>query len=287
MKQLTVISGKGGTGKTTITAAFAALAQNKVMADADVDAADLHLILKPSIEKAEAFYGGRVPILDKDKCDECGLCIKKCRFEAIHDFVIDPIACDGCGVCAQICPKNAITMKEKLCGQWFLSQTRFGPMVHARLGIAEENSGKLVTIVRQQAKAVAEKKGETLILIDGPPGIGCPVIASITGVDLVLVVTEPTLSGIHDLERVLGVAGHFNVPTMVCINKYDINPENSERIKEYCRNNSITIAGEIPYNPIMTKAMVAKMTVIEFEADGALSSKIEAVWEEVKAGLQG
>jgi MinD superfamily P-loop ATPase containing an inserted ferredoxin domain len=165
MKQLTVISGKGGTGKTTITAAFAALAKNKVMADADVDAADLHLILNPSIEKEEDFYGGRVPCLDKNLCNECGLCIEHCRFEAIHDFVIDPITCEGCGVCAQICPQNAITMKEKLCGQWFISQTRFGTLVHARLGIAEENSGKLVTLVRQQARLIAEKERWIILLL--------------------------------------------------------------------------------------------------------------------------
>ena len=280
MKQLTVISGKGGTGKTSITAAFAALAKNHVMVDSDVDAADLHLILKPSIEKEEAFYGGRVPFLDKDKCDECGLCIEKCRFEAIHDFVIDPIACDGCGVCAQICPKNAITMKEKLCGQWFISQTRFGPLVHARLGIAEENSGKLVALVRQQARLIAEKEKRDYIIIDGPPGIGCPVISSISGVDLVLAVTEPTLSGIHDLERILGVARHFNVSAMVCINKSDINRENAERIKIYCQKNRISVAGEIPYDPIVTKAMVAGKTIVEF-ADGPAATEIKKLWKKV------
>lgn len=286
MKQLTVISGKGGTGKTTITAAFAALAQNKVMADADVDAADLHLILKPSIEKAEAFYGGRVPFLDKDKCDECSLCIEKCRFEAIHDFVIDPIACEGCGVCAQICPKNVITMKEKLCGQWFISQTRFGPLVHARLGIAEENSGKLVALVRQQARLIAEKEKRDYIIIDGPPGIGCPVISSISGVDLVLAVTEPSLSGIHDLERILGVARHFNVPAMVCINKSDINQENTEKIKIYCQKNRISVAGEISYDPIVTKAMVAEKSIVEFD-DGSISTEIKKTWTNVEISLRG
>jgi MinD superfamily P-loop ATPase len=280
MKQLTVISGKGGTGKTTITAAFASLAKNKVMADADVDAADLHLILNPSIEKEEDFYGGRVPCLDKNLCDECRLCIEHCRFEAIQDFVIDLIACEGCGVCAQICPKNAITMKENLCGRWFISQTRFGPLVHARLGIAEENSGKLVTLVRQQARLIAEKEKMDYIIIDGPPGIGCPVISSIGGVDLVLAVTEPTLSGIHDLERILGVARHFNVPAMVCINKSDINQENAERIKTYCQKNRISVAGEIPYDPIVTKAMVAGKTVVEFD-DGLISTQIRTTWNNV------
>jgi len=286
MKQLTIISGKGGTGKTTITAAFAALSGNQVMADGDVDAADLHLILNPSIRKEEPFYGGRAPILDKDKCDQCGLCIEHCRFQAINDFNIDLISCEGCGVCAQVCPQDAIKMEKKLCGQWFISETRFGLMVHARLGIAEENSGKLVTLVRQQAKLIAEKENKDLVIIDGPPGIGCPVIAAITGVDMVLVVTEPTLSGIHDLERILGVAHHFNVPAMICVNKMDINQENAERIKDYCQKNGLEIAGEIPYDPIVTKAMVAGKSIIEFN-NGYISTKIKEMWEKVETKLRG
>jgi len=284
MKQLTVISGKGGTGKTTITAAFAALAKNHVMADGDVDAADLHLILNPSIIKKESFYGGRIPVLDKSKCDECGLCVEHCRFDAIHNFTIDPISCEGCGVCVYVCPLNAITMKENLCGHWFLSETRFGPMVHARLGIAEDNSGKLVTLVRQQARLLTENNGKDLIIIDGPPGIGCPVIAAIGGVDLVLVVTEPTLSGIHDLERVLGVARHFDVPAMVCINKADINPENAETIRSYCKQNSIEVVGELPYDPIVTKAMVAGKSIVEFD-DGYISTGIKKMWKNVESSL--
>jgi len=281
MKQLTIISGKGGTGKTTITAAFAALAKNKVMADADVDAADLHLILNPRIEKEEAFYGGRLPFLDRSLCNECGICREKCRFEAINDkFIIDTIACEGCGVCVQVCPQKAISMQENLCGQWFISRTRFGPLVHARLGIAEENSGKLVALVRQQARLIAENENMDYIIIDGPPGIGCPVISSISGVDLVLAVTEPTLSGIHDLERVVGVARHFNIPAMVCINKSDINPEATEKIKDYCQQNQIEIAGEIPYDPVVTRAMVAGKTVVEFE-DGRITSKIKTIWDKV------
>ncbi|HJX30252.1 MAG TPA: ATP-binding protein [Thermodesulfobacteriota bacterium] len=284
MKQLTVISGKGGTGKTTITAAFAALAKNKVMADADVDAADLHLILTPSIEKEEDFYGGRVPCLDKNLCDECRLCIEHCRFEAIQDFVIDLIACEGCGVCAQICPKNAIAMKDNLCGRWFISQTRFGPLVHARLGIAQENSGKLVTLVRQQARLIAEKEKRDYIIIDGPPGIGCPVISSIGGVDLVLAVTEPTLSGIHDLERILGVARHFKVPAMVCVNKSDINPENTTRIRQYCDKNDIRMVGEIPYDRAVIQAMVAGKAVVEYDA-GPAATEIKKLWKEVESCL--
>jgi len=286
MKQLTVISGKGGTGKTTIAAAFAALSKNHVMADGDVDAADLHLILTPSVKKEEPFYGGRVPRLDKDKCDECGLCVENCRFDAIQDFTIDPISCEGCGVCAWVCPQKAIIMKENLCGQWFISETRFGPLVHARLGIAQENSGKLVTLVRQQARLIAENEGKDFIIIDGPPGIGCPVIAAITGVDLLLVVTEPTVSGIHDLERILGVAKHFNIPATVCINKMDINLENTEKINNYCRENGVGTAGEIPYDPIVTRAMVAGKSIVEFD-DGSISSKIKKLWENVETSLRG
>jgi MinD superfamily P-loop ATPase len=284
MKQLTVISGKGGTGKTSITAAFAALAKDHVMADSDVDAADLHLILKPTIIKKEVFCGGRVPSLNKDICNECGLCMEKCRFEAIHNFVIDPIACEGCGVCAHLCPQKAITLKQKQCGEWFISQTRFGPLVHARLGIAEENSGKLVTLVRQQARLIAEKEKLDYIIIDGPPGIGCPVISSIGGVDLVLAVTEPTLSGIHDLERILGVARHFNVPAMVCVNKSDINLENTTRIRQYCDKNDLRMVGEIPYDPIVTKAMVAGKTVVEFDA-GPAATEIKKLWKKVASCL--
>jgi MinD superfamily P-loop ATPase len=284
MKQLTVISGKGGTGKTTITAAFAALARNHVMADGDVDAADLHLILDPLPRKEELFYGGRVPTLDKNTCDECGLCVEHCRFDAIIDFAIDPISCEGCGVCAHVCPQKAITMKESLCGKWFISQTRFGPLVHARLGIAEENSGKLVTLVRQQARLIAENENKGLVIIDGPPGIGCPVIAALTGVDMVLIVTEPTVSGIHDLERVMGVARHFNVPAMVCINKADINPENAARITKHCEEKGVALAGEIPYDPIVTKAMVAGKSIVEFE-DGSIASEVKKIWGAVEETL--
>jgi MinD superfamily P-loop ATPase len=284
MKQLTVISGKGGTGKTTLTAAFAALAQNHVIADGDVDAADLHLILNPLPKKEELFYGGRVPALDKKACDECGLCAEHCRFDAIHDFTIDPISCEGCGVCAHVCPQRAITMKESLCGRWFVSQTRFGPLVHARLGIAEENSGKLVTLVRQQARMIAENENKELIIVDGPPGIGCPVIAALTGVDMVFVVTEPTVSGIHDLERVLGVARHFGVPATVCVNKADINPENAAKIKTYCDEKGIALAGEIPYDPIVTKAMVAKKSIVEFD-DGPIASEVRKIWGTVSEAL--
>jgi len=286
MKEIVIISGKGGTGKTVLTAGFATLAKRKVMADCDVDAADLHLILTPQIRKKEDFYGGRVPVMDESKCDECGACQEVCRFDAIHSFQIDLIACDGCGVCAAACPNDAIQMEENLCGEWFISDTRYGPMTHARLGIAEENSGKLVTAVRQQAKSIAQERDLDFIIVDGPPGIGCPVIASITGVDLVLVVTEPTISGIHDLERVLGVARHFGIPGVVCINKYDINLENSGRIREYCEELGVEVVGEIPYDPRVTKAMVNAKSVIEYPC-GAVTTEVEKMWEGVKHTLEG
>jgi len=284
MKQLTIISGKGGTGKTTITAAFATLSDSHVIADCDVDAADLHLILEPSIERSEEFYGGRTAVIDSDKCQQCDECIRVCRFDAIEDYTVDPISCEGCGICVHACPEGAVTMEMHMSGHWFISHTRCGPMTHAKLGIAEENSGKLVTLVRQQAKLIAEKESKKYIIIDGPPGIGCPVIAAITGVDLLLAVTEPTLSGIHDLERVVGVARHFNIPVVVCINKYDINPDNSFAIEEYCKKNELEVAGQILYDPDVTKAMVNKQSVIEYPC-GEVTNEITKIWKGVEHRL--
>ena len=285
MKQLTVISGKGGTGKTTITAAFATLSNSHVIADCDVDAADLHLILHPTVEKSEEFYGGRIAVLDKDKCQQCDACMDVCRFDAIEDYVVDPISCEGCGVCVQACPEGAISMEKHLNGHWFISKTRSVYMTHAKLGIAEENSGKLVTLVRQQAKVIAEREKKEYVIIDGPPGIGCPVIAAISGVDLLLAVTEPTLSGIHDLERVVGVAKHFNVPVTVCINKYDINPENASMIEAFCSKNDLEVAGKVLYDPGVTKAMVNKQSVVECPC-GEVTKEIKKVWERVEKKLK-
>jgi len=285
MKQLTVISGKGGTGKTTITAAFATLSDSHVIADCDVDAADLHLILHPTTEKSEEFYGGKIAVIDSDKCQQCDECIKVCRFDAIEDYVVDPISCEGCGVCVQACSEGAISMEKHMNGHWFISKTRSGYMTHAKLGIAEENSGKLVTLVRQQAKVIAERDNKEYVIIDGPPGIGCPVIAAISGVDLLLAVTEPTLSGIHDLERVVGVAKHFNVPVTVCINKYDINTENASKIEEFCLKNDLEVAGKVLYDPGVTKAMVNKQSVIEYPC-GEVTEEITRIWEKVDSKLK-
>jgi MinD superfamily P-loop ATPase len=284
MKQLTIISGKGGTGKTTLTAAFAHLADNAVIADCDVDAADLHLILTPDIIRQEPFYGGQLPSIDYERCTQCGICEQLCRFGAIQSVKVVPVSCEGCGVCAYVCPEQAISMKERLSGNWFLSETREGPMVHARLGIAAENSGKLVSMVRQQAKELAEKEKKNLVIIDGPPGIGCPVIASIGGVDLVLIVTEPTLSGLHDLKRILEVATHFNVPAMVCVNKCDINAENTRAIEGYCEERGIAIAGSIPYALEVTKAMLNRLSVVEYPC-AEVTDEVKRIWRKVEGCL--
>jgi MinD superfamily P-loop ATPase len=267
VKQLAIVSGKGGTGKTTIAAAFAALAKNKVMVDCDVDAADLHLLLRPRIVTQEKFFGGRSPSVDLDQCTQCGLCTEVCRFHAIENGLVNTISCEGCGFCSHICPEKAITMKEAFSGDWFVSETPYGPFIHARLGIGEENSGKLVTVVRKKAVEIAKEKDLGLILIDGPPGIGCPVTASLTGVDLVLAITEPTLSGIHDLERILKLSDHFKIPSMVCINKFDLNLENSAHIASYCKKNGSRLIGQIPYESKVVEALVQRKTLMDYHCN--------------------
>ena len=285
MKQIVVISGKGGTGKTVITGAFASLAKNKVMADCDVDAADLHILLEPKIIERHEFRGGKTAVIDNKKCTQCNKCIEVCRFNAISkDFIVDSISCEGCSVCFYVCPKMAIKMEDNLSGEWFISDTRYGPFVHAKLGIAEENSGKLVSVVRQNAKLIAEKENRDLIIIDGPPGIGCPVISSISGTDIVLIVTEPTLSGIHDMSRVIELARHFKVKTFVVINKYDLNKDMTREIEKYCRNNKIGLAGKIIYDPVVTESMVNKKIVVEY-SDGVVTQQIKDVWGAVAAAL--
>ncbi len=285
MKQITVISGKGGTGKTTLVGSFAALAENIVIADCDVDAPDLHLLLHPKIIEREEFKGLKVAVMDKTLCTECGTCEETCRFNAIalteeSCYAVNPARCEGCGACVYACPQEALTLKERVSGYAFISKTKYGTMAHAQLNTAEEASGKLVTVVRDRAQQVAEKEGCELILIDGAPGIGCPVIASLTGVDLALIVTEPTMSGLHDLERILDVTRHFGIGSVVCINKYDINEENSRRITEFCRQRGIEVVGNIPYDAVVTEAMVAGMPVVEF-SEGLVSDAIKDVWESI------
>lgn len=280
-KQITIISGKGGTGKTTLTAAFASLANEALIADCDVDAADLHLILHPESTSKEDFYGMKVAFIDQNKCSACKACNAKCRFCAISDnFVIDTRACEGCGVCSIVCPEGAIIMKDHKAGEIYRSLTRFGPLVHAQLKIGEETGGKLVSMVRKNASEMATIHGNDLIIIDGPPGTGCSVIASISGVDLVLIITEPSLSGIHDLARALEVTNHFEIETVVCINKYDINEENTTLIEEYCKNKGVRVVGKLPFSNIPTKAMLEGKTVIEY-ADSCFARLIQDMWYKV------
>jgi len=284
MKEVVILSGKGGTGKTSIVGSFAALAQSKVLADCDVDAADLHLLLSPSIKEENEFWSGQVAFIDEEKCTQCGLCQDVCRFDAIDDFRVNPISCEGCGFCSHICPVEAITMKESLSGHWFISDTKYGHLVHARLGIAQENSGKLVALVRQHAKQIAERDGLDYIISDGPPGIGCPVISSLSGANLALLVTEPTLSGIHDLERVLGVCHHFGIIALICINKYDLNEDNTRQIEYYCRNQGVGIAAKIPFDNAVTEAIVQGLPVVEY-SQGKVTHEIESLWQRITRTL--
>jgi len=294
--ELVVISGKGGTGKTSIVASFACLADGAVVADCDVDAADLHLLLDPKVVRRENFTGGKRARIKPGHCTACGKCEELCRFDAIfydgpgngrvgRTFRVDPIACEGCGVCAWFCAEGAIEFTPVVNGQWYVSQTRCGPMVHAKLGVAEENSGKLVSTVRQEARKTAEERDLEMVIIDGPPGIGCPVIASITGADLVLVVTEPTLSGLHDLDRVADLTGHFQIPALVCVNKWDLNPQVSSRIEARARQRGLVLAQKVRYDTVVTEAQVRGRTVVEYERDGC-AEDIRRLWDVVREELR-
>ena len=289
MREIVIISGKGGTGKTSIVASFASLAENAVLADCDVDAADLHLILQPDIKQTHDFSGGKQASVITEKCIGCGRCGEVCNFNAAlfngpandtieRTYIIDPIACEGCKVCVEFCPVNAIEFKDAVNGQWFISDTRFGPMVHAKLGIAEENSGKLVSLIRKEAKKIATDQNKNLIIVDGSPGIGCPVIASITGADLVLIVTEPTLSGLHDLERVVKLTEHFGIPAAICINKYDINPKIAETIEKNANKKKLRVIGKITYDVAVTKAQITAKTIVEYSNNG-LKNQIVSLWD--------
>ena len=285
MKQLTVLSGKGGTGKTTLVGAFSTLAEAKVLADCDVDAADLFLILEPTVIDQGDFFGGRQPVLDEGKCTACGICTELCRYGAIEDGKIDLVQCEGCGLCALGCPEEAIEMRDAHSGEWFISETRNGPMIYARLGIGEENSGKLVAEVRKLAQSIAEKRVCELIIIDGPPGIGCPVISALTGADMTLIVTEPTVAGIHDLQRLAELARGFRIPVLVCINKYDINLTKTLQIEEYCQQEDLTMVGKIPFDVAVVKAMVEKKTVMEYPCP-TIHHAIKDMWGGVQKALK-
>jgi MinD superfamily P-loop ATPase len=288
MKELVVISGKGGTGKTSLTASFAVLADRPVIADCDVDAADLHLILSPQVNERHEFRGGHQAVIRQADCIGCGACLANCRFEAVRmngqgageaTFSIDPLSCEGCGVCVRFCPVEAIDFPERLCGEWVVSETRCGPMVHARLGVAVENSGKLVSTVRREARRIAEDKGHPLVLVDGPPGIGCPVIASVTGASLVLAVTEPTLAGEHDLERVLSLARHFSIPAAICVNKWDLNVEMTERIESKVQQVGARMVGRIRYDRTVTLAQMQERAVVE--TDGPAAEDVRHIWDQL------
>ncbi|GAF75316.1 unnamed protein product [marine sediment metagenome] len=282
MREIVVLSGKGGTGKTVVVASLAALADNKVLCDCDVDAANLHLVLQPTVKETYEFWGLKVAVIDPEACTGFGLCVDACRFDAIEEFQVDPLACEGCGFCLQVCPEQAVTMVDTLAGHWYVSDTRYGPLVHARLGAGQENSGKLVAVVRQKAKAIAKEEGSAYILSDGPPGIGCPVISSLSGASLALVVSEPSLSAIHDLERVLAVCRHFGVRALVCINKYDLDEGNSRHIEDYCHQAGIDVGTKIPFDTVVTDAITQGVPVVEF-GDGVVSRRMEELWRVVAA----
>ncbi len=294
-KEIVVISGKGGTGKTSLTASFAALAKDNVIADCDVDAPDLYLVSEPRLLQKEEFVAGKSAHIQTELCIGCGECSATCNFDAIHldgpgnggvekTCRIDNFACEGCGACTLVCPAKAIELEDNHCGEWFISETRFGPMVHARLAVASENSGKLVTIVRRSARCLAHEREIGLLICDGPPGIGCPVIASVTGADLVVLVTEPSLSGRHDLNRILELTNHFRVPAVICINKYDINLEQTEAIERFAREHQVPVVGKIQYDPIFSHAQAMKCSVVEYSGNAA-SQQIRSTWRHVLYAL--
>lgn len=285
MLEITVISGKGGTGKTSICGAFAHLASRHVTCDVDVDAPDLHLLLNPEHLFDEDFFSGHLAEINRELCTDCGECSERCRFKAVRNTadgpVVDPLECEGCKVCVHFCPAEAIDFPERHCGRWYISKTRFGPLVHAQLFPGEENSGKMVTLLREKAREIAEKDGLDIILSDGAPGIGCPVISSLSGTDLAVIVTEPTPSGRHDLERVADLCDHFKVEMGVLINKCDVNLDQTRAIEEYCLERNLSLLGKLPYDPIFTEAMVHGRTVTEYRP-GSLADEVRAVWERVK-----
>lgn len=273
MKEIVVVSGKGGTGKTSISASLAVLAGSAVVADCDVDAADMYLLLSPEILEENEFNSGHTAIVEAGACTGCGRCLELCRFQAVSIQAgkchIDPVGCEGCGVCARFCPSGAISMVERKCGVWMISSTRTGPLVHARLAPAAENSGRLVSLVRREARRIAVEKDIGTIICDGPPGIGCPVIASVTGASLVLAVTEPSLSALHDLERVLRLASHFSIPAVVCINRHDINPDLTAQIEERSSMMGVPTIGRVRYDPGFTRALSDGRTVVETKSPAA------------------
>jgi MinD superfamily P-loop ATPase len=297
MRQLVILSGKGGTGKTSVSAAFAHLASDhssslrSVLADADVDAANLEFVLAPHILEEHDFLGGQIAVIDQELCSACGTCQTVCRFDAVYEtgegYEIDPIACDGCAACVYQCPSEAIHMLPQTAGQWFHSETNYGHLFHAALWPAQENSGKLVTMVKQQARLLAMDEEDDLVIVDGPPGIGCPVISAVSGADLALIVTEPSAAGAHDMRRVLETTAHFGVPATVCINKADIYPEGAGEIQAFCREQGIRVVGEIPFDESVTQAMVQGQPVTARFPDSPASIALRNTWDKVLSILNG
>ncbi|KAA0015388.1 (4Fe-4S)-binding protein [Thermoplasmatales archaeon ex4484_30] len=283
MRQIAVASGKGGTGKTSIVASFASLTE-AVFADCDVDAPNLHLILKPEIMERIPYKGMKVARIDEEKCTECGACQRACRFNAIENFKVMEEKCEGCKVCTLVCPVNAISMYERVTGHIYTANTRFGNFVYGLLEAGEEASGKLVAQVRQKAREVAEKKGIDLIIIDSPAGIGCPVIASIGNTDLVIIVAEPTMAAIHDMERILSVAEHFKIRAVVVVNKYDINEGMTEKIERFCKEKGIDIVGKIPFNKKFTEAMVKGLNIVEYDEN--IAESMRKIWNKIENKLK-
>jgi MinD superfamily P-loop ATPase len=295
LKQIVILSGKGGTGKTSVMAAFAHLAvsgdgkRNAVLVDADVDASNLELVLSPQVLETNEFKGGQVAQIDAQLCEGCGVCADLCRFDAIDSYdgvyTVDPIACEGCALCFYQCPTGAVRMEEQVAGQWFRSQSRYGPLFHAALWPGQENSGKLVTLVKQQGRLLAMDEGHDLVLVDGPPGIGCPVISAAAGADLALIVTEPTAAGIHDMGRAWATTQHFGVPALVCINKTDLYPEGTAEIAACCERDGLPVVGHIPFDTVVTEAMVQGQPVTVYQPDSPVSQALRLAWEQVLAAI--
>jgi len=283
--EIAVISGKGGTGKSSIAAAFATLNGEVVVADCDVDAANLYLLFNPTHEEEVAYIGGNKAVINYDLCTTCGICESYCRFDAISvinsKVVISGISCDGCFLCSHICPESAIKMAQNDKSRMYSGSFRNGKMVYGRLAPGEENSGKLVNTVREKAKQSAEENGLEIIILDGPPGIGCPVISTITGVDKVVIVTEPSISGLHDMQRTVEIVQKFSLPAFVIINKYDLNSDMSDQIEDWCRQNRITIAGLLPFDRQMVEAMIMGKSITEFNPDNGISKKIKIIWNKI------
>jgi MinD superfamily P-loop ATPase len=281
-KQIVIVSGKGGTGKTVISAAFCAIAKNKVIVDADVDAADLFLLLNPTNKETHKFSGGYKAIIDQNACTQCGLCYDSCRFKAIHkNFTVNDVLCEGCGLCAKICPNNAISMQPSESGEWYISQTNHGTFVHAKLGIAEENSGKLIDLIKQKAIAIADKNNCEWIIVDGPPGIGCPAIAALGSSDCAIIVTEPTISGLHDAKRVVELTKHFGLPTKFIINKYDLNQKITEEIENFCNTNQIDIIGKLIFDESIVQSIINGQTLMEHK-EFAHKDVLLNAWDKIK-----